>query len=136
MNENRGQGYYDNNGNWVTPRKVWWKELIPYAITNSLSLTIACSLLDGITFESFGSVVFAAVLLTLINWGLKPFVHIISLPISVLTFGIFALLINGLFLGLVAFLIPGFNIASLGTAIFGSIIITVCNLIIRAFLPD
>ena len=136
MSDSHNQGYYDNKGRWVEPKKEWWKELIPYAITNALSLTITCSLLDGITFSSFGSVVLAAVLLTLINWGLKPFVHIISLPLSILTFGIFALLINGLFLGLVAALIPGFHIAGFGTAVLGSIIITVCNLIIRVFLPN
>ena len=135
MSNNNG-GYYDNKGNWVEPnKKEWWKELIPYAIVNSLSLSIACSLLDGITFSGFGSVVFAAVLLTLVNWGLKPLVHMLSMPISVLTLGLFALFINGLFLGLVAFLTPGFNIASFGTAVLGSIIITVCNTIIRAFLP-
>ena len=68
-------GYYDNKGNWVDPdKKEWWKELIPYAIVNALSLSIACSLLKGITFSGFGSIIFAAVLLTLVNWGLKPFV--------------------------------------------------------------
>ncbi len=130
------KGYYDNKGNWVEPKRELWRELVPYAITNALSMTIACALLDGITFTSFGSVVFAAILLTIINWGLKPFIHMISLPLSLATFGIFALIINGIFLGLVAWLIPGFGIASFGTAVLGSIIITVCNLIIRLILPN
>lgn len=136
MNNNNGQGYYDNQGRWVEPKRPLWKDLIPYAITNALSLTIACGLLDGITFSSFGSVIFAAILLTIINWSLKPLIHVISLPISILTFGVFALFINGLFLGLVALLIPGFNIASFGTAVLGSLIITICNLIIRVLLPN
>ena len=129
-------GYYDNKGNWVDPdKKEWWKELIPYAIVTALSLSIACSLLKGITFSGFGSIIFAAVLLTLVNWGLKPLVHILSLPVSVLTLGLFALILNGLFLGLVALLTPGFNIATFGTAVWGSLIITICNGIIRVFLP-
>lgn len=129
------QGYYDNQGRWVEPRQEWWKRLIPYAITNSLSLAIACALVPGIVFSGFGSVVFAAVLLTLINWGLKPFIHFIALPISVLTFGLFALVINGVFLGLVAFLIPGFSIYGFGSAVLGSLIITVCNFLLGLILP-
>ena len=68
--------------------------------------------------------------------SLKPFIHMISLPLSLATFGIFALIINGIFLGLVAWLIPGFSIASFGTAVLGSIIITVCNMVIRLILPN
>ena len=129
------KGYYDNKGTWVEPKPPVWRELLPYAIINCLSLAIAYNFLDGMTFSGLGSMILAAVLLTIVNWGLKPLVHVIALPLSVLTFGLFALVINGIFLGLVAFLIPGFNIATFGTAVLGSIIITVCNGIIRAILP-
>ena len=127
-------GYYDNQGNWHRPGRRW-QDLIPVCITIALAMVVADGLLSGLHFDSFGSVIFAALLFSLINWSIKPIIHVLTLPITFLTFGLFALVVNGLMLELVDFFIQGFVIESFGSAILGSIIITICNMLVNAIIP-
>ena len=131
-------GYYDNRGRWVEPKRRgdWWKSFLPRVVVNALAMTITDILLPGLHFSGFVPLFLAALLFTFINWSLKPLIHVLSLPLTILSFGIFALIINGAFLALVAGLVPGFSLASFWTAIGGSILITIFNTIITMLLPN
>ena len=71
----------------------------------------------------------AAVLLGVCNALVKPVLVILTLPATVLTLGLFLLVINGGVLALVAWLLPGFTIAGFGAAVLGAIIVSVTGII-------
>jgi len=81
----------------------------------------------GFVIEGAVVAVMAAAVLGLVNAVVKPLMHIISLPITILTLGLFALVINALALMLVAWIVPGFEIEGFWTAFFAAIILSILN---------
>jgi putative membrane protein len=112
----------------------------PYArflihwIATALSLWAASYVFSGIRFASVGALAVAALVLGLVNAILRPVFIILTLPITVLTLGLFLLVLNGMMLMLVAALVHGFVVANFATAIFGSIFISIVSYLIGALL--
>ena len=104
------------------------KLLIHWAIS-ALFLYVLSVLFSGIVVESALAAIVAAIVLGLINATIKPILQVISLPITILTLGIFYLVINGLMLMLVSALVPGFTVNGFGTAFFAAIILSLLNAI-------
>jgi putative membrane protein len=77
-----------------------------------------------------------AIVLAIINHTIKPLLHIISLPITVLTLGLFSLVINGVVIVIAAALVPGFDIPSLWMAIWYAIVLALVNWALSAFDKD
>ncbi|MCL2189082.1 MAG: phage holin family protein [Defluviitaleaceae bacterium] len=75
----------------------------------------------------------AALVLGLVNIIVKPIMHLISLPITILTLGLFSLVINALMLLLASALVPGFVISGFWTAFFAAVVLSVLNAL---FKPD
>ena len=96
--------------------------LLRAAIT-ALSLWVASQLLDGMHFTTTGKLVIAAVLLGLVNAVVRPIAFILTLPITVVTLGLFLLVLNATMIGLVAWLVPGFTISGFWTAVAGAIVV-------------
>ncbi len=121
--------YIDNKGNMVHkgPDK---QHILIVALVNALAMLLAERVVDGFNFDSLVSLVLAAFLFTLINMFIKPVLQIASLPLTVLTLGVFALILNGFMVWLVAALIPGCHLASFGAAILASIVIWIANVVI------
>jgi len=71
-----------------------------------------------------------------ISLTIKPLLHLLALPITILTFGLFALIINALLFWLTAALVPGFVITSFGSAFIGSIVLSILNWLIHAALKS
>src|SRR6266852_4985035 len=104
---------------------------------NALGLLVVTSLFQGIHFDNNQAMIAAAVLLALVNTYLRPLVVILTLPINILTLGLFTLVINGLMLELVSWLIPAFHIDTFWTAIGGAIVMTIVSFLLNWFLrPD
>ncbi len=103
-------------------------------IINAISFFVVSKIVPGIHFRDFVSILLAGVVLGIVNATLKPFFIIISLPISVLTLGIFFFVVNGIVLETVATLVPGFSIASFWTAVWGSVLLSISNMIITHIL--
>ena len=80
-------------------------------------LATAAWLLDGVHISGFFTLVFSAMLLGIINATLRPVAFLLTLPITIVTLGMFVLLLNAAMLGLVAWLMPGFSIHSLFSGI-------------------
>lgn len=91
------------------------------SVLNALALFILPGLLSGLQIDSYPSAFFAAILLGLINALIRPFLILITLPITLLTLGVFTLIINALLFWLVTWLIPGIQISSFWTAFWGAI---------------
>ena len=96
----------------------------------SLSLWIASLMFQGISFSSKKSLFISALLLGLVNAVVKPVIIILTIPLTLITFGFFLLVINALMMMLVSALVPGFRISGFWTAFFASIVVTVVSLFI------
>src|SRR5207249_10241135 len=92
------------------------------AIT-SLGVWAAATIVPGVRIDGWGNLLVAALLLGIVNAVIRPIILILTLPLTVLTLGLFILVVNGISLALVAWLMPGFTLSGLGPAILGSIIV-------------
>jgi len=100
--------------------------LLRAAIT-ALSLWVANQLLPGLHFSSGAKLAIAAVLLGLVNAVVRPIAFILTLPITVLTLGLFLLVLNAAMIGLVAWIVPGFTISGFWTAVGTAIIVSLVS---------
>lgn len=105
--------------------------LIHWAIT-ALSLWVASHIFRGLRFDSAGALVVSALLLGFANAILKPLLILLTLPLTLLSFGLFLLVINALVILLVAALVRGFHISGFWTALFASVFVSVLSLLIAA----
>jgi putative membrane protein len=104
---------------------------------NALALLVVTSIFQGIRFDNNRAMIAAAVVLALVNTWLRPLVVILTLPINILTLGLFTFVINALMLELVSWLIPAFHIDTFWTAIGGAVVITIVSFLLNWFLrPD
>lgn len=88
----------------------------------ALGLWVADRLLGGVYFSNATVLVIAAVLLGAVNAVVRPVVFILTLPITVVTLGLFLLVVNALMIGLVALLLPGFQVHGLFAGIGAAVI--------------
>lgn len=108
--------------------------LLHWAIT-ALSLWVASHVFRGVTFAGTGALVISALLLGFANAIVKPLLVVLTLPLTLLTFGLFLLVINALVIQGVAWLVKGFKVSGFWTAFFASIFISLLSLALGAFLP-
>ena len=94
---------------------------------NALGLAIAALLLPGITIRGLGTLLFAALLMGLVNALLRPLVILVTLPITIVTFGLFLLVINAAMFGLVAAILQGFEVTGFFAALFGWLIVSLVS---------
>ena len=106
--------------------------LIHWAIT-ALSLWVASHLFRGLKFDSTGALVVSALLLGLANAIVKPLLIVLTLPLTLVTFGLFLLVINALMILLVAALVKGFRVSGFWTALFASLFISILSIVIGGF---
>jgi putative membrane protein len=105
--------------------------LIHWAIT-AASLWVASLIFRGLKFDTGGSLVISALLLGFINAIVRPLLVFFTLPLTLVTFGVFLLVINALMLLLVAAMVKGFRISGFWTAFFASIFVSLLSIAIGA----
>ncbi len=103
-------------------------------IATVIALWASTYLFEGIKFDSFAALVVSALVLGLANSVIKPILVIFTLPLTVFSFGLFLLVINGLVLMLVSSLVHGFTLHGFWTAVFASLFISIVTLVINAAL--
>lgn len=104
-------------------------------ILNAVALIAVTYLLPSIQVAGFGSALLAALVLGFINTLVRPVLAILTLPITVLTLGIFYLLLNGLLFWLAGALLPGFDVAGFWAAVFGAILYGLIAWALSALIP-
>jgi putative membrane protein len=92
------------------------------AVFAALGLWLAAQLLDGVSFDDTTTLIVAAVLLGLVNAVIRPIVVLLTLPFTIITLGLFLLVVNAAMIGLVAFLLQGFRVDGLGSGVLAAII--------------
>lgn len=97
-------------------------ELILVWILNAVALLIVAYILPGISVASFGSALIAALVLGLLNTLVKPVLVLLTLPITVVTLGLFLLVLNALVFWFAGSVLKGFQVAGFWWALAGAII--------------
>lgn len=109
--------------------------LVLKLIVNVVALFAVVRLVPGITVAGTGNLFISALVLGFLNAVLRPVISFFALPVTVMTLGLFTLVINGAVFAVAALIVPGFGIAGVGNAILGalafSIISFVLNLVVR-----
>ena len=103
------------------------RSLVSRLIISSLSIFLAGWLLPGVQIDSFTTSIGIAIVLGLLNATLKPLLIIITIPITVLSLGLFLLIINALIIGIADQWIDGLHVRSIWTAIVFSFLISTIN---------
>ncbi len=103
--------------------------LIHWAVV-AVSLWVATNIVPGVHVASTGTLLLAALVLGLINALVRPVLFILTLPITIITLGLFYLVVNGIAFALTAALVPGFTVRGLGSAILGALVVSVVSWII------
>jgi len=91
-------------------------------------------LLDGIRVSGIFPAILAAALLGILNALLRPFLILLTLPLNILTLGLFTFVINALMLLIVSAVIPGFDVRGFWTAVFGALIIGAASWLLNRFI--
>ena len=96
------------------------------------ALLLVAQLYPGVTVASFGAALIAALVLGLLNTLVRPLLVVLTFPVTLLTLGLFLFVINAAMFWLAARLLDGFNVAGFGAALIGSIIYSLCGMVIDA----
>jgi putative membrane protein len=106
-----------------------------YLIVNwflsALSLIIVANLIPGFQVSSFGTALVAAIVIGFVNSTLGLLLKLLTLPLTILTFGLFLFVINALMLRFVSGVVSGFSVDSFGAAFIGAIILAIVNTVLR-----
>jgi putative membrane protein len=98
---------------------------------SALSIMIVASIVPGFEVRSFGSALIASVVMGFVNATLGFALKVLTLPITILTFGLFLLVINALMILLASALTPGFDVRGFFPALFGSIVLSIVNMVLQ-----
>ena len=106
--------------------------LIKSILIVAVAIFAASRLLTGFVVDDLATAVVAAVVLGILNFTIKPILTILTLPINILTLGLFSLVINGFIIRLLAQLMAGMTVSSFGTGVLVSIIIAIITSVLQS----
>jgi putative membrane protein len=102
-------------------------------VITALGLWAAATIVPGMDITGWRALLVSAVLLGIVNAVIRPIILILTLPLTVLTLGLFIFVVNGISLGLVAWLVPGFELAGLVPATLGAVVVGLTSWFASAF---
>jgi len=109
------------------------KRFIVHWLVIAAALWVTAYILPGVNVGSWQTLAIAALVLGLINAVIRPILTILTLPITVLTLGLFYLVVNGFTFLLASRIVPGFEVASFWWAVLGALIVSVVSWFIGGF---
>lgn len=102
-----------------------------------LGLFLASRLIPGVSIEGMGSFILAALLLGLLNAFIRPLMFFLTLPLTIITLGLFIFVLNAAMFGLVAAMLDNFQVSGFWSAIFGAIVVSITSTIASWYIgPD
>lgn len=102
-------------------------KLIIYLLVNGLAIFAASQILPGVTIDTFWTAILVAIVLGVVNVFLKPFLVILTLPLTIITLGLFSFIINAVLVLLVDTLVPGFQVGGFLWALLFSFVISLVS---------
>jgi putative membrane protein len=103
-------------------------------LLNAVALVLTAGLFESIYLEGFFSAVLAVMILAFINAFIRPIFLLLTLPLTVMTLGLFTLVINATLFKLTSVLVPGFHVGGFWSALGGAVIYSILILLINIFL--
>jgi putative membrane protein len=111
--------------------------IIIRTLITMLGLFLATRLLPGVWIEGTGSFILAGFLLCLVNAVVRPLAFLMTLPLTVVTLGLFIFVLNAAMFGLVAAMLDNFQVAGFWSALFGAIIVSITSTVASWYIgPD
>jgi putative membrane protein len=110
--------------------------LLLHWILSAVALIVVSRLVPGFIVTGFIPALIAALVIGLLNATVGLFLKIITFPLSILTLGIFLLVINGLMILLASSVVPGFHVSGLGPAFWGALVLALLGMLIRAVVKE
>lgn len=104
-------------------------------ILSAIALLIVAYIVPGFSVSSFMAALVAAAVIGIINATLGLVLKVITFPLTVLTLGIFWIVINAVMIEIASAIVPGFNVRSFGAAFIGAILLSIINIIFRWMEP-
>jgi putative membrane protein len=104
------------------------------AIISGVAVLLTSKVVPGFEIRGFFTAFFSAILIGVMNFLLWWFLFFITLPLNILTFGLFTFVINGIILKICAALMPGFELRSWFSAVFGAIVLSIINVVLHYIL--
>jgi putative membrane protein len=102
-----------------------------------LGLFLATRLIPGVWIEGTGSFILAAVLLGLVNAIVRPLIFLLTLPLTIITLGLFVFILNAAMFGLVAAMLDNFQVSGFWAALFGAVIVSITSTVASWYIgPD
>jgi putative membrane protein len=105
-------------------------------ILNAIALLAVAYLYPGVLLEDWKSAAIAALVLGLVNTLVKPILVILTLPVTILTLGLFLVVLNALLFWGVASILPGFHVTGFWAAVLGAILYSVIGWLLSNLIPD
>jgi putative membrane protein len=112
------------------------KQFLLRAAIAAFGLWVASRVVPGMTIDGAGTLVGAALLLGVVNAFVRPVLVVLTLPITILTLGLFLFVINAASLGLVSYFLNDFHIAGFLPALLGSLLVSFISWIGSSFIKD
>ncbi len=113
------------------------KSWILHILVNAAAIIIVGALFASVTIDGFGGALLAATILSILNAIVRPILVVLTLPITVVTLGLFLFIVNAITLAMTdAFMGSTFEIASFGMTIVAAILISLINLVLNSFIKE
>jgi putative membrane protein len=111
------------------------KSFLLHLVLSAIAILIVAQVVGGVQVSGFGSALIGALILGFVNAFVRPVMILLTLPLTIVTLGLFLFVLNAFMLWLVAALVPGFQISGFGAALLGSLLLTVLNILIDRLAP-
>lgn len=106
------------------------------AVVTALGLWLAAYVVPGVAFTQTGSLIAAAVLLGIVNAVVRPILLVLTFPLTVITFGLFLLVVNAATIGLVASFLAGFEVNGLWAGVGAAVVTGLVSWFAASAIPD
>ena len=111
------------------------KDFLRRWFITTLAVAVAAHVVRGISYDTWAGLALAALLLGILNAFLRPWLMVMTLPLMLVTLGLFTLVINAVLLYIVGELIGAFHVRSFGAAFWGGLVISLVSLALNALIP-
>jgi len=111
-------------------------KLIIRLLLNAIAVVVLAKILNGVHVDSYTTAIIVAVVLSILNLIIKPILVILTLPITILTLGLFLLVVNALIILLADQLISGFRVDSIWIAILFSVLLSILQSLLHSILKE
>ncbi|AFL80336.1 putative membrane protein [Aequorivita sublithincola DSM 14238] len=111
-------------------------KLIIKLLLTAIAVVVLAKILPGVSVASYGTAIIVAIVIALLRLIVKPILVILTLPITIVTFGLFLLIINAIIILMADYFIGGFNVNSIWWALLFSLLLSLFQSLLFSFLPE